>query len=261
MTTAAEFLGAQLGEDGSGTFELGEHMHGAFGGVFGGAVAAASILAARPAAPGRRPFSLHTTFVRGLSTPTCTSTVEVVAAGRTVSTVSIELHDEAGKLAARSTATFAEPAALSAQDADGRVTPPGDQAYDDGAVLQFPGPRVPPIVELMAPRLVGDVVGGFAHAVKLPWDADPATAAEATCMAADFCVGVPVTTALTEFVPMPNPDITLRFLGDESADVLVAVGRLARINRGVAGTEVEVWTPDGAMLGIGLSSTVLLGGA
>lgn len=261
MPTAAEFLGARLGEGGNGRFDLGEHMHGAFGGVFGGAVAAASIFAARPAAPRRRPFSLHTTFVRGLSTPTCTAAVEVIAAGRTVTTVGVELHDEAGRLAARSTATFAAPEALSAQDHGGAVTPPERTAYDDGAVLTFPGPVVPPIVGLMEPRLVGDVVGGHAHAVKLPWDADPATAAEATCMAADFCVGVPVSAALTKFVPMPNPDLTLRFLGEESSDVLIAVGRLGRIDRGIAGTEVEVWTPRGAMLGIGLSSTVLLGGS
>ena len=52
MTSAAEFLGARPAEDGSWRFELGRELHGAFGGAFGGVVAATTVMAARPLAPG-----------------------------------------------------------------------------------------------------------------------------------------------------------------------------------------------------------------
>lgn len=256
--SAAEFLGARPGEDGSWRFELGERVHGAFGGVFGGAVAAAAVMAARPAAPDRQPFSLHTTFVRGLSTPSCTAAVEVVNSGRTVATVAVDLHDERDKLAARSTVTFAAPEALSPQDHAGRVPVPDLVPYEQGRTLRMSGAGNPPIVEIMAPRIVGEPTGGTAHAVRVPWDPEPAAAVEAACMAADFCVGIPVGSALTELVPMPNPDLSLRFAGDDTADVLVGVGRLGRLDRGVAATQVEVWAGE-ALTAIGLSSTVLLG--
>lgn len=258
--TAAEFLGARAGEDGSWIFELGDDVHGAFGGVFGGAVAAAAVLAARPAAPGRRPFSLHTTFVRGLATPTCTAAVEVVNAGRTVTTVAVDLHDEREKLAARSTVTLAAPEALSPQDHGGRLPVPELVPYERGRVVRMGQASNPPIVEIMSPRIVGEPDGGTAHAVRIPWAPEVGSAAEAACMAADFCVGIPVGSALTEFVPIPNPDLSLRFLGDDPSEVLVGVGRLGRIDRGVAGTQVEVWAGD-SLLAIGLSSTVLLGGS
>ena len=255
----AEFLGARAGEDGTVEFALGEHLHGAFGGVFGGAVAAACVFAARPAAPERRPFSLHVTFLRGLSTPTCRATAAPVASGRTVTTVGVDLTDEAGKPAARATVTFAAGEALHDLSDGGRVAVPDLAPYDDGTPVPITEFFDPPIVKVMQPRMVGTPAGGYAHAMRIPWDR-PGAAAEAACMAADFCVGVPVGAALRgEFVPMPNPDLSVRFLGDAASDVLVGVGRLGRVDRGIAGTAVEVW--DGTdLLAIGLSSTVLLGG-
>jgi len=50
---AAEFLGGRPDEEGSWRFELGRKLHGAFGGAFGGVVAAATLVAARPLAEGR----------------------------------------------------------------------------------------------------------------------------------------------------------------------------------------------------------------
>lgn len=258
VTTVTEFLGARPDGDGSWTFALGERVHGAFGGVFGGAVAAACVLAARPAAAGRRPFSLHTTFVRGLATPTCTATVGVVNAGRTVTTVAVDLHDEAGKAAARSTVTFAAPEALSSQSDAGAVPVP--EFGDEGTRVSMSLAGNPPIVEVMEPRIVGRPSGGYAHAVRVPWDPDGASAAEASCMAADFCVGIPVGAALTQIVPMPNPDLSVRFVGERPSAELVGVGRLAGIDDGVAATQVEVWTPGGRLVAVGLSSAVLLGG-
>lgn len=256
--SATEFLGARPAEDGSWRFELGERIHGAFGGVFGGAVAAAAVMAARPAAPGRRPFSLHTTFVRGLATPECAAAVEVVSAGRTVTTVAVDLSDGSGKLAARSTVTFVASDALSPQDHAGRIPGPDLVSYEQGRTIRMGSGGNPPIVEVMQPRIVGEPAGGTAHAVRIPWDPERGAAAEAACMAADFCVGIPVGSALSEFVPIPNPDLSLRFAGEEAADVLVGVGRLARLDRGVAATQVEVWA-GGSLLAVGLSSTVALG--
>lgn len=256
MTTAAEFLGARPGEDGTWSFALGQDLHGAFGGAFGGVVAAASVMAARPATESRRPISLHTTFVRGLSTPTCRSTVELVNRGRTITTVSVDLLDETGKLAARSAVTFAADEALDARDVPAPSTPEL-RPYEDGE----PAPAIAPIVEALEARFVGKRNGGYAHAVRIPWDAaDGDASAEAICLAADFCVGTPVGVAMRDDpVPIPNPDLSVRFLGSGVPPVLVGIGRLGRIDRGVAATFVEVWGGD-ELVGAGLSSAVMLGG-
>ena len=90
-------------------------------------------------------------------------------------------------------------------------------------------------------------------------------------MIADYCAGVPVGAAVGPEgtrIPVPNPDLSLRFVGQESGPLVVGVGRLGRIDAGVAGTQVEVWTgPDTAwtpdrddvsLLAVGLSSAVML---
>lgn len=254
-----EFLGTETGTGAVG-FALGEGLHGAFGGVFGGAVAAATLRAARTAAGGRRPFSLHVSFLRGLATPTCTATTTVVAAGRTLTTVAVELADAEGRPAARATAAFAAPEALAGIDAPGGITAPTLDDYADGQPMRSTAAFRAPIVDVLAPRLVGSPDGGHAQAVRVPWDPDPGAAAEAVCMAADFCVGMPVALALVDrFVAMPNPDLSLRFVETEAVGVLVGVGRLGRIAGGVAATAVEVWA-DTALAATGLSSAVLLGG-
>jgi acyl-coenzyme A thioesterase PaaI-like protein len=254
-----EFLGTDAAGGGVTRFTLGPDVHGAFGGVFGGAVAAACVRAARSCAPGRRPFSAHVTFVRGLATPTCTATATAVAAGRTVTTVGVDLHDDGGRLAARATVSFAAPEALDPMDVAGALAPPDVAAYEDGRDLAASPAFEAPILRVLAPRLVGTPEGGYAQAVQLPWRPLTDTAAEAACMAADLCVGVPVGAALDgRPVAIPNPDLSLRFLGEEAAAVLVGVGRLARVDAGMAATAVEVWAGT-VPVAIGLSSAVLLG--
>lgn len=255
-----DFLGTETGAGGV-RFALGEHLHGAFGGVFGGAVAAATLRAARTEAAGRRPFSLHVSFLRGLATPTCTATATVVAAGRTVTTVAVDLVDAGGRPAARATAAFAVPDALAAIDAGGGIVAPALSDYADGPPMGRSSSYAAPIVDVLAPRLVGSPDGGYAQAVQLPWDPDPGAGAEAVCLAADFCVGMPVAVALGDrFVAMPNPDLSLRFVEAEAVPVLVGVGRVGRIAGGVAATAVEVWAGP-ALAATGVSSAVLLGGA
>ncbi|HVM39661.1 MAG TPA: acyl-CoA thioesterase domain-containing protein [Acidimicrobiia bacterium] len=260
MTTAADVLGFQPDGVERARFALGDDLHGAFGGVFGGAVAAACVMAARPVAPGRRPFSAHVTFARGLSTPTCTTEAVVVASGRTVTSVGVDLADANGKIAARATVTFAADAALHPVSDPGAVPVPDLAAHDDGTPLRMVADLQPPIAKALSPRIVGQPAGGYAHSIVLPWD-DSAAGAESMCMAADFCVGVPVGAVLRgEWVPIPNPDLSLRFLTPTTTGAtLVGVGRLAGAEAGVAATQVEVWDGD-RLVAIGSSSTVMLGG-
>ncbi len=60
------FLGAQEHGDGDWTFELPTQVHGAFGGAFGGLIAACTVLASRSCAPGRTPVALDCRFLRAL---------------------------------------------------------------------------------------------------------------------------------------------------------------------------------------------------
>ncbi len=57
-----EFLGAR----GEGIYTIRPETHGAFGGAFGGLVAAIAVRAARTVAPGREPVSLDVHFLRGV---------------------------------------------------------------------------------------------------------------------------------------------------------------------------------------------------
>lgn len=254
MTTVEEFLGAGDG----GVYALGRRLHGAFGGAFGGAVAAAVVHAARQAVPGRRPFSLHCTFARALTTPSCRAVTDVVQAGRTTTTVAIDLLDGEGRTATRATVTLADPAALHPFDHAGALDPPALQPYDAGTPMRMPAGVEAPIVEVLGPRLVGMPSGGYATAMRVPFD--PAGApAEAACLAADLCVGAPVGAVLYDrWVPHPNPDLSLRFVSHDPGPVLTGVARLARVEGGVAATAVEVWGDGGAPVAIGLSSAVLL---
>ena len=121
-------------------------------------------------------------------------------------------------------------------------------------------------------RITGMPRGGFAHAVRAPW-ADHRDVAEATTMMGDYCAGLALGAAISSEgtrIPVPNPDLTLRFTGDAWGELLVGVGRLAGVDRGAAATHVEVWAgPDDhwdagdvrvTLLGVGLSSAVMLAG-
>ncbi len=267
--SAADFLGFESSGDGSATIAMGRDLHGAFGGVFGGGIAAATLAAARPRAPGRRPFSLHCTFVRTLTAPSQVASAEVVTEGRTVTSVAVDLTDDEGGLVARATATFAEPDALHVFDADGPLRSPEIQSFEEAWELPVPEGVEAPVMETLPLRISGMPHGGYAHTIRAPWQAREHVA-EGACMIADYCAGVPVGAAVGPEgtrIPVPNPDLSLRFVGDEWGEVLVGVGRLGRIDRGIAGTAVEVWTgPDrawtggdeGHLVAIGLSSAVML---
>jgi hypothetical protein len=171
--------------------------------------------------------------------------------------VGVDLHDEQGKRAARATVTLAEGSALRALDAPGSGEPPDLVPFDEGRPLPPPVGIEAPIMDLLGVRLVGRPGGGYAHAVPVPWEREGEAddVAEVACVAADFCVGVPVGAALAAAAvraPIPNPDLSLRFAGHERGDVVVGIGRLGRIDGGVAATSVEVWS-EGLLVALGPS--------
>jgi uncharacterized protein (TIGR00369 family) len=255
VRSAAEFLGARAGEDGTWRFSLGRELHGAFGGAFGGVVAAAAVMTARPLAEGRVPTALDIRFLRSLPAGTATAAATVLHGGRTLSCVNVDVRQEDGRLAARATVSLVAPDALSplTRDADPHPLP----SYDEGR----PWPPVgAPIIETLAPRTVPWESDGMATALQVPWDdVDPATAAEAACLPADLCVGPPVAFGLAgEGVAHPNPDLSLRFAGPVASADVIGVGRMVRVHGGLATVAIEVWA-DGGLAAVGVSTSTLLG--
>ena len=250
---AGEFLGATPSEDGSWRFHIPVELHGAFGGAFGGVVAAAAIMTARAVADGRRPVALDVRFLRSLPPGAVRATPTVLHTGRTLACVSVDLSTDDGRLAARATVSLVTDEALAPVSADRteRALP----AYDDGRVWP---PVGAPIIETLAPRTVEWPDGGHAVALRVPWDDIEETSAEAACLPGDMCVGPPVV-----FEPSaaglahPNPDLSLRFAAPVTSQEVIGVGRLERVCDGLATVAIEVWSGDG-LVAIGVSSSTLL---
>ncbi|MEX2395288.1 MAG: acyl-CoA thioesterase domain-containing protein, partial [Actinomycetota bacterium] len=229
MGTLLEFLRAEQLENNAWRFHVPRELHGAFGGAFGGVVAAATIVTARSVAEGRTPNALDCRFVRGLRAGDATATATVINSGRTLSTVSVDLADEEGKLCTRATVSLVDPAVLYDHRTSNAVA--GDwMPHADAAKW----PAVAPIVEAIDSRIVGEDERGIATAVRVPWDVDPSTSAEAACIAADMSVGPPVGGAVPRGVSSPNPDISLRFCGEVTTDILVGACRIDRAFGGIA---------------------------
>lgn len=256
---AVEFLGGEQGADGSWTFTIGRELHGAFGGAFGGALAACTVLAARALVGNRLPSALDVRFLRGLGAGSARLTPTVIHEGRSLSCIGVDVIDGRGKLTTRSTVSFVDPAILQPLDNEG-FAGSWKPSRDDGGVpwQQPPGVEVP-IVSSLRPRAVGLDDHGIATALAIPWDEDVVGAsAEAACLAADICVGPPVAQACTSgWIPHPNPDLSLRFLGSVRGDEVVGIGRLERMERGLAGVRIEVRS-DGQLVAIGVSDSMLL---
>ena len=258
-----EFLGGRPVDDGEWRFRLGRELHGAFGGANGGVLAAASVAAARAQAPDRRPAALDSRFVRGLTAGEARVVPTLLHQGRTLSCVSIDIFDERDKLCTRSTVSLVTPEALEPLDDAGHAGTPEDWVdYADGKPWALPGGGTEvPLIETFGPRLVGTGARGYATAVRVNFE-DASAVAEAACIAADISVGPPVgAVAAARGVPMPNPDLSLRFCGAAPlGDVIVASARLERIGAGLATTRIEVWS-EGVLAAIGISSTTLLAGS
>ena len=251
------FLGFEPGRDGP-RFELGDHLRGAFGGIFGGAVAACAVRAARAVAPERRPASLDIRFLRGLPPGTTEAHASVLHAGRSLTTVRIDMVDQRSRLAASATLGLVDPAALYPLDRRVGRSPP-DESDGDGRAWRVPEGVEAPIVDTLRPRILRADEAGVATAVRAPW-LEQGAGPEAVCFAADMCVGPPVAKATRgEPIPHPNPDLSLRFAAEPLDTRLVAVGRLERIDGGLATVGIEVWSSQD-LVAVGVSSSILLAG-
>src|SRR5918996_3893007 len=154
VSTATTFLGGEPATDGAWRFSMGRELYGAFGGVFGGAVAAASLLTARSTAPDRQPVALDCRFVRSLPAGEARAVPSIVHEGRTLSCVSVDVLDERGRVATRATVSLVDPAVLEPLDHPGAsVSAPGGET--DGTPWRQPPGVEAPIIDTLDPRLVG----------------------------------------------------------------------------------------------------------
>jgi acyl-coenzyme A thioesterase PaaI-like protein len=241
--TPLEYLGATEQDDGW-SLRLPRSIHGAFGGVTGGALAAAAVAISRGSAPGRTAVGLDVHFVRGLASEDASAKVDVLSSGRSLTVVRVEFSDDTGRRTTAATVTFAEPSALAALESDVPAThlgPPPTDLVENSKPWRAPPNVDVPIIDTAQPRAarMGDAI---ATVVTVPWEPD-ADGAEGSCLAADLSVGPPVDAVPPKgsWVPHPNPDISLRFAGPVASSDLVAVAACRRTNAGVATVESEVW--------------------
>ena len=257
MTTIDEVLGIRRGDDGGAVLAFPRELHGAFGGAFGGLLAAGIVCVARGLAPGREPAGIDCRFVRGLRAGDATATCELVNAGRSLTLIRVELHDEQGKLATSATVSLVDPAALHPLDVSGPA-PPEPAEWRSWTM---PADVDIPIIRTLEPKMAPLGDGAIATLVRIPWDDEDGTySAEAACVAADFCVGPPVGLACEgTWLPHPNPDCVVRFAPhrDVGADV-VGVGRVTRMVGGLAVVDVEV-SSGGVAFASGVCTSMVLG--
>ena len=258
-----EFLQGSPGPGDAWTFNLGRSLHGAFGGANGGVVGATCLAAARTLAPNRVPASLDVRFLRGLTEGEAKVVPSMLHDGRTLSIVSVDIFDGRGKLCTRATVSLVNTDALEPLDYRSPIEfQEGHTSYADGKPWAKPASGVEvPLIDTFQPRLVAQDERGYATEVKVLWD-EPGTCAEAACIAADISVGPPVGAFVRgKPVPIPNPDLTLRFCGEPDLPATMTANcQLEQISRGIASTRIAVHAGS-ELIAIGISTTTLLAGA
>jgi len=247
-------------QNGEWQFDLAEELNGGFGGTNGGTLAAVCVFVARSTAVPRIPISIDARFIRGFRPGLAQVIPTVLNAGRTLTTVSVDIVTTQGKLATRGTVSLVAPEALADVDkTPTRMVPEGLTSFAESRVWRQPkGFGGIPLIDTFSPRLMGVNDEGIATGSKIIWD-DPDATAEAACIAADISVGPPVAGALKGLpLAMPNPDISLRFTGAvASTDHLISCARLEGVNAGLATTSLAVWS-DAELIGVGISTTTCL---
>ena len=259
MTTIDDVLDVRR-KDGEGNAVLGfpRELHGAFGGAFGGLIAAGLVLVGRDVAPGRIPAGIDCRFVRGLTAGDALATATVVHGGRSLTLLRVDLHDERDRVATTATISYVDPSALHPLDVD------APHVRDPETWREWVAPKgiEIPIAAVLHPRLAAVGDGAVASLLRVPWDDPDATySAEAACVAADFCVGPPVAAACEgAWLPHPNPDVSVRFAphGRVGNDI-VGVGRVVRIASGLAVVDIEVRANEVA-IAAGASTSMVLPG-
>jgi len=260
--TPLEYLGAEQVDDTDWALRLPRAIHGAFGGVTGGALAAAAVAIGRSSAQGRIAVGLDVHFLRGLASEEATASVEVLSAGRSLTVVRVELTDDSGRRTTAARVGFAEPGALEPIDAGTNGIeggcPPAD-VIEGAKPWRAPKGVEVPIIQTARPRAarVGDAI---ATVVSIPWT-PVADGAEGACLVADLSVGPPVDAILSKgtWIPHPNPDVSLRFAGPATSSQLVAVARCRRVSRGVATVDSEVWDGQG-LVASAISTSLFMAG-
>ena len=169
------------------------------------------------------------------------------------------MFDGRERLAASATAGFVNEEALYSFD-DGEMVRPGASVdYAEASPFQLRRSDAP-IVGTLEPRVALTDPGLMATVLQVPWD-EEGTGPEAACLAADMSVGPPVARELENgWVPHPNPDLSLRFVGEEVGPEVAGVARLERVAAGVAATRIEVFSGID-LVAIGSSASILLGAA
>ncbi len=262
MDFAARLSGRPAG-NGNWHFDLAEEMNGGFGGTNGGCLAAICVFAARDLAPDRLPIGVDARFIRGFRPGPATVVPTVLNAGRTLTTVCVDVRTDEGKLATRGTVSLVAREALAHLSAETETTPPkGLRDYGEGKPWRHPSEKYRiPLIDTFSPAYLGRVDGAMATASKIIWDGADA-GAEAACIAADISVGPPVARHLgRQQLAIPNPDLSLRFTGSEpAADHLVSLCRLDSLDGGLASTSLQVWSGE-CLIATGISTTTVLKGS
>ena len=111
MTTPLEYFDATFRDD-AWHLQLPVDIHGAFGGVTGGALAAAAIALGRAVEPDRVAAGIDIHFLRGLSTTEATVNITTLSSGRSLTIDRAEFSDASGKPTTEARVAFAAPETL-----------------------------------------------------------------------------------------------------------------------------------------------------
>jgi acyl-coenzyme A thioesterase PaaI-like protein len=257
LPSAGEFLGGRSLGEGRWTFSIGADRHGAFGGAFGGLLAACCVHAARPFAPERVPTSVDARFLRGVGAGDVMVVASLLHSGRSLSGVNVDVFDARERLCTRTLVYLVDRQALQDRSHHGPGGAQGYRPWSDGKPWPHPPGLHVPIIDTFQPRFVGRDERGEGAALPVPWE-PPSHGAEAVCLAADISVGGPVAAAFPgKATPAPNPDLSVRILSDVSGPDVAAFARLERIDRGVAAVRMEIWS-GANLVGIGMCSSLLV---
>ena len=243
------------------SLQLPSQIHGAFGGVTGGALAAASVALSRTVEPSRIVTGIDIHFLKGLATTEARATITTLTAGRSLTVLRVEFSDGSG------VPTTEARVALAASDAlrtdikvternQGLLGPPPKDLYDRAKPWRKPEGIAVPIIDTARPK-AARVGTAIATLVSVPWDFSD-DGSEGACLAADLSVGPPVDAALPKdrWVPHPNPDLSLRFMEEVTSNDLIAIGTCREMSRGFAIVQTEVWQ-DQSLVATGVSTSLL----
>ena len=121
------------GDIGEWQFQLDEELNGGFGGTNGGVLAAICVNVSRHVSSGRQPIGIDARFIRGFRPGVAKVIPTILNEGRTLTTVSVDIINEQGKLTTRGTVSLVNPDALGDVEADDVERAEGDlKAFEDG---------------------------------------------------------------------------------------------------------------------------------